>query len=69
MIHGKELEVEYQKNNIIDSINSFFGYNCINQIKLKIIDENVQLKKNNVFNDTKNCSIKKQCVQLQKKVQ
>ena len=49
VIHGKELEVEYQKNNIIDSVNSFFGYNCINQIKLKIINENVQLKKNDII--------------------
>ena len=29
VIHGKEMEVEYNKKEIIDKINSFFGYNCI----------------------------------------
>ncbi len=37
VIHGKELEVEYEKKNIIDKINSFFGYNCINSVILKLI--------------------------------
>ena len=32
VIHGKEMEVEYEKNEIIDKINSFFGYNCISQV-------------------------------------
>ena len=27
VIHGKEVAVEYAKNEIIDKINSFFGYN------------------------------------------
>ena len=39
VIHGKELEIEYEKNNIIDKINSFFGYECIQQISLKIVKE------------------------------
>ncbi len=43
VIHGKELDIEYKKNEIIGMINSFFGYNCINQIKLKVIQEK-QLK-------------------------
>ena len=42
VIHGKELEVEYEKKQIIDKINSFFGYNCINEIKLKIVQEKVK---------------------------
>ena len=46
VIHGKELEIEYEKNEIIDKINNFFGYNCINNIKLKIIQNNI--KKRNV---------------------
>ena len=29
VLHGKELEIEYSKKEIIDKINSFFGYNCI----------------------------------------
>ena len=34
--HGKEMEVEYEKKNIMEKINSFFGYNCISNIILKI---------------------------------
>ena len=33
--HGKELDIEYSKNEILDKINSFFGYKCISNIKLK----------------------------------
>ena len=44
VIHGKEIEVEYSKHEIIEKINSFFGYNCINHIKLKIIHEKKELK-------------------------
>ena len=40
--HGKEMEVEYEKKNIIEKINSFFGYSCISKIILKIS----QYKKN-----------------------
>ena len=29
VIHGKEMEVEYEKNEIMDKINSFFGYNVL----------------------------------------
>ncbi len=44
VIHGKELEIEYEKKEIIDKINSFFGYNCINGIILKIVKEKIQIK-------------------------
>ena len=46
VIHGREMEIEYDKKNIIDKINSFFGYNCIGQIKLKIIQEKKIVEKN-----------------------
>ena len=41
VIHGKELEVEYKKNEIIDKINNFFGYNCISHINLKIVQNKI----------------------------
>ena len=41
VIHGKELDIEYKKNEIIDKINSFFGYNCIKQITLKVISNKI----------------------------
>ena len=53
VIHGKELEIEYQKNEIIDKINSFFGYNCISKVKLKTIQSKIQ-EKNKVFPKIKN---------------
>tara|TARA_B110001450_G_C17320685_1_gene359287 strand:- start:66 stop:551 length:486 start_codon:yes stop_codon:yes gene_type:complete len=45
VLHGKELEIEYAKKEIIDKINSFFGYNCISQITLKVIQEKIKSKK------------------------
>ena len=55
VIHGKELEVEYEKKEIIDKINSFFGYNCIGNIKLKITQNKIKLNKK-IFPKIKNLS-------------
>ena len=41
VIHGKELEVEYEKNQIIDKINSFFGYKYISNVTLKTVQDKV----------------------------
>ena len=45
VLHGKELEIEYAKEEIIDNINSFFGYNCISQVTLKIVQEKIKTTK------------------------
>ena len=45
VIHGKEMEIEYEKNEIIDKINSFFGYNCISNVTLKIVQDKIVQKK------------------------
>ena len=42
VIHGKEMEVEYEKKEIIDKINIFFGYNCISHITLKIVQDKIK---------------------------
>ena len=55
VIHGKELEVEYEKTEIIDKINSFFGYNCIAHINLKIVQDKIDIN-NKVFPKIKNFS-------------
>ena len=44
VLHGKEIEVEYGKKEIIDKINSFFGYQCISRIILKVVQD--KIKKN-----------------------
>ena len=55
VIHGKEVEVEYEKKKIIDTINSFFGYNCISNVTLKIVQD--KLKSNDkIFPKIKNLS-------------
>ena len=53
VIHGKEVEIEYAKREIIDKINSFFGYNCINQVTLKIVQNEIN-SKSKVFPKIKN---------------
>ena len=45
VIHGKEVEVEYRKSEIKDKINSFFGYNCISNVTLKIVSNKINKKK------------------------
>ena len=44
VIHGKEVFVEYEKNEIIDKINSFFGYKLIKNLTLKIIQDKISDK-------------------------
>ena len=53
VIHGNELTVEYSKQEIIDKINSFFGFNCIKEIKLKVVQEKRVIKKKLPLNETK----------------
>ena len=53
VIHGKEIEIEYARREIIDKINSFFGYNCISHVTLKIIHDKINSKKK-VFPKIKN---------------
>ena len=55
VIHGKEMEVEYEKKEIIDKINSFFGYNCISQVTLKIVQDTIKSNEK-VFPKIKNFS-------------
>ena len=55
VIHGKEMEVEYEKKEIIDKINCFFGYNCISQVTLKIIQKEINNSRE-VFPKIKNFS-------------
>ena len=48
VVHGKELDIEYEKQEIVDQINSFYGYSCINKIVLKIIKEKSQNEKEEI---------------------
>ena len=44
---GDEIVVEYSKNEIINKINSYFGYRLINEIRLKTINSETKKIKNN----------------------
>ena len=39
LIHGKEVIL---RNEIKDKINSFFGYNCISNVNLKIVQPEIK---------------------------
>ena len=51
VVHGNEINVEYKKQEIIDKINSFFGFNCIKEIKLKIVQKKRTAKKSRIFSE------------------
>ena len=48
VLHGKELEIEYKKKEIMEKINSFFGYNCISQVTLKIVQEKIKFQQKHI---------------------
>ena len=57
---GSEVDLEYSKKNIIKKINTYFGYNVVNNIKFNTFEgkfEKVDKKK--VINATKSKHIKK----------
>ena len=53
VIHGNELAIEYGKQEIIEKINSFFGFKCINEIKLKVVQEKKKSEKKLLMNKIK----------------
>jgi hypothetical protein len=58
VMHGKELIVEYGKKEIIDQINSFFGYNYISEIKLKIVQVAKTERKQTIISKKENKILK-----------
>ncbi len=53
VIHGKEIDIEYNKINIIDKINSYFGYSFIKNIQIKILNSKFSSSKKNTIIDKK----------------
>ena len=56
---GNEITVEYAKKEIINKINSYFGYRLINEIRLKTINSEIKKNKN---------SLKKFSINFEKKI-
>ena len=75
---GHEVDLEYSKKEIMDKMNSFFGYSVVEKLKFisfdddkklftKKIEKNVTIKKyQNKINDIKNDKIKKSLIELTK---
>ena len=77
---GHEVDIEYSKKEILDKMNSFFGYTVVEKLKFISFDdqqkialkdtssqENVANKKyQNKINDVKNEKIKKSLIELTK---
>ena len=58
---GNEITVEYSKEQIINRINSYFGYKLISNVRLQAYNEtkNIKIKKNTLINDfSKNFKVK-----------
>ena len=57
---GNEVDLEYSKKEIIKKINIFFGYNVVDNIKLKTFEgEFEKIKEDKINNATKSKNIKK----------
>ena len=77
---GHEVDLEYSKKEILDKMNSFFGYSVVEKLKFISFDdeqkiflkkesnqENVAINKyQNKINDVKNDKIKKSLIELTK---
>ena len=62
VFHGDQITVEYSKKDIIDKINTFFGYKFIKEIRLILIKEKVNKNRKTYLNEDSK-------VRLQKKVE
>ena len=57
---GNEVDLEYSKKEIIKKMNIFFGYNVVDDIKLKTFEgEFEKIKEDKINNATNNKNIKK----------
>ena len=77
---GREVDLEYSKKEIMNKMNSFFGYSVVEKLKFVSFDDNQNIlssdtdKENNVtimkyqnkINDIKNNKIKKSIMELTK---
>ena len=77
---GHEVEMEYSKKNIMDKMNSFFGYSVVEKLKFISFDDEQKIfnkkdsnqtnvannKYENKINDVKNDKVKKSLIELTK---
>ena len=54
VFHGDQVFIEYSKQDIVDKINTFFGYQFIKEVRLVLIKDKIQkIKKYNFHQETK----------------
>ena len=63
--HGDQLLVEYNKKEIIDKINAFFGFTLIKELRLVLIREKIKLKKVQELNKTQILKYSKKIEKIQ----
>ena len=51
---GSEIDIEYAKKEIIDKVNSYFGYELINEIRLRSNKTQIKKNKNDLIKFSKN---------------
>ena len=56
---GSEVDVEYSKQNIIDKLNSYIGYEVVNSIKIETFEKEISVKNKKEKHVTKNNYSKK----------
>jgi len=59
VFHGDQIIVEYSKQDIIEKINAFFGYQFIKDIRLILIKEKVDKKEKYHFNENQKARLQK----------
>ena len=59
VFHGDQILVEYSKNDIIEKINTFFGYEFIKDIRLVLIKEKIDRKRKYHFNEDEKSRLQK----------
>ena len=50
---GKEIDIEYSKNKIIDKINAYFGYKVLEKIKIVTFDRDETYNEEEISNESK----------------
>ncbi len=65
VFHGDQLLVEYNKTNIIDKINIFFGYKFVKSIRIVLIKEKIDQKKDIVLASDINSRYQKKLEKIQ----
>jgi len=59
VFHGDQILVEYSKKDIIEKINTFFGYEFIKDIRLVLIKEKIDRKRKYHFNEDEKSRLQK----------